>query len=475
MHRYLIVTALAALTAACTVTSEFPSTPVSVPPTVATVPPAYCLALSGGGIRAGATALGVLQRLQELEILHEFSYVSSVSGGGYPVYGLLYEMTEKNGSLNDLLNEDGKYIERVERHSDFITFPALLTKLVVSTALIPMDQPVRLVERKPGRVMMSNGSAAYQANIHGTFTGRLIPMWGTPKLIEVQGLENKGFPYPIFLASAIDGSRAPAGKYPYSNRHLFELSPNWIGADAFGYWPNFRSDLTLENAISMSAAAVDAPDLPYDNIDAPLPKLLKKLSMGLGGYITLGDAQNVYLADGGFIENQALLPLVRRGCKTILSLDATSDAHASFRAVARVQDYLRSDGWTVTPLTPRGEVTLSEDQSGWNLPSHVWAFRAAKESLRSEVVVLKLGVARGRTYPEQVQAFLHSAWAGVPGKQPGCRSEGPWERCDFPLEATVRQSYSQEEFRAYRWLGKQLVDEWRATIPTDAPMKTGAR
>ena len=41
------------------------------------------LCFSGGGIRSATFNLGVLQRLVELDLLHEFDYLSTVSGGGY--------------------------------------------------------------------------------------------------------------------------------------------------------------------------------------------------------------------------------------------------------------------------------------------------------------------------------------------------------------------------------------------------------
>ncbi|HEX7796089.1 MAG TPA: patatin-like phospholipase family protein, partial [Vicinamibacterales bacterium] len=41
------------------------------------------LALSGGGIRSATFGLGVLQRLQEIQLLRQVDYLSTVSGGGY--------------------------------------------------------------------------------------------------------------------------------------------------------------------------------------------------------------------------------------------------------------------------------------------------------------------------------------------------------------------------------------------------------
>src|SRR5450755_2695404 len=41
------------------------------------------LAFSGGGIRSATFSLGILQALAEKGLLHQFDYLSTVSGGGY--------------------------------------------------------------------------------------------------------------------------------------------------------------------------------------------------------------------------------------------------------------------------------------------------------------------------------------------------------------------------------------------------------
>src|SRR5215475_8290643 len=45
--------------------------------------PVAALALSGGGIRSAAFALGVMQQLAKRDYLRLFDYLSTVSGGGY--------------------------------------------------------------------------------------------------------------------------------------------------------------------------------------------------------------------------------------------------------------------------------------------------------------------------------------------------------------------------------------------------------
>jgi hypothetical protein len=54
---------------------------VQIPPTVRQdeARPNLCIALSGGGIRAGAVALGVLQVFQKERILGQATYIASAS------------------------------------------------------------------------------------------------------------------------------------------------------------------------------------------------------------------------------------------------------------------------------------------------------------------------------------------------------------------------------------------------------------
>src|SRR5262245_55254166 len=55
------------------------------------------LALSGGGIRATAIALGVLQAFNKAGVLDNLDYLSTVSGGGYIGASLAATMTATHG------------------------------------------------------------------------------------------------------------------------------------------------------------------------------------------------------------------------------------------------------------------------------------------------------------------------------------------------------------------------------------------
>jgi hypothetical protein len=428
--------------------------------------PTLCLALSGGGLRAGATALGVIQRLHEIGTLKDFSYVSSVSGGGYPVYGILYALN-RGLTADQILKEDGRFMKRIGKNPVLASVNRLVAKSIVSGALVAIDKPLRGVPLNPGEISMSNGSAAYEGDIHTVFTGGYINMFGLgPNLADIRD-PRPAFPYPIFLASANEGSTAPSID-SYLPSQLFELSPGWFGSADTGYWRNFPTNIGLADALSVSAAAVDAPNLKFDDTKAPLPTFIKSLSIGLGGTFALPDGNKVYLADGGFIENQAILPLAMRRCQEILALDATSDIDASFKAVERVRAYLQQAGWNVSKLAPIDATRSATVNSGWDLPSHVWTFSAstAQHSFSTNITILKLGIVLDHNYPAPTQSYLNKHWMGPKKRAPTCGGKDLAKWCDFPLENTVQQSYSVDEFRAYRFLGRELVDVWHTTVAT---------
>jgi len=60
------------------------------------------LAFSGGGIRSATFNLGVLQALSKKELLHEFDYLSTVSGGGYIGGWLMAWMHHQGKSINQI-------------------------------------------------------------------------------------------------------------------------------------------------------------------------------------------------------------------------------------------------------------------------------------------------------------------------------------------------------------------------------------
>jgi hypothetical protein len=77
------------------------------------------LALSGGGIRSATFNLGVLQRLQELDLLRSVDYLSTVSGGGYIGSWLLGNVRRTHYWLSQL-TDWSESIEHLRRYSNYL-------------------------------------------------------------------------------------------------------------------------------------------------------------------------------------------------------------------------------------------------------------------------------------------------------------------------------------------------------------------
>ena len=74
----------------------------------------------------------------------------------------------------------------------------------------------------------------------------------------------------------------------------------------------------------------------------------------------------------------------------------------------------------------------------------------------STVIILKLGLMHGATYPQPTESYLAKE---LQHHSPGCRHRGLFKRCLFPLEDVVQEKYSSEEFTAHVYLGHYLVDQ----------------
>jgi hypothetical protein len=77
------------------------------------------LAFSGGGIRSATFNLGVLQQLQELDLLRYVDYLSTVSGGGYIGAWLVGNVRRTRYWLSRMTSWD-KSIEHLRRYSNYL-------------------------------------------------------------------------------------------------------------------------------------------------------------------------------------------------------------------------------------------------------------------------------------------------------------------------------------------------------------------
>jgi len=434
--------------------------------------PALCLALSGGGIRSGAVSLGVLQGLHEQGLLQETDLVSTVSGGGYPVYGLIATAVKApNSTLDSLLADGSKFITTSE-DLPFISADDGVLAAFLGGAGVSVSVISTILGPTPDIVERATLSYLYALDIHETFVGYMAPNGDGISLAQSKSVgQGLAFPYWIIQTSASTGLRPPLNAHRYEFGDVFELSPDWIGSDTFGYMRSYISDLTLMDSVVASAAAIDAPRT--NNDDFAVPDWAKRIGFGLGVGVSLQDGKQVFLSDGGFIENQAVIPLLRRSCKNILALDASHDPDAKMRGWSNVAKYMHANGWQVSvPHFVKGTSPADKPKDAWHLPSHLYALSGSKpDQTRVDILVMKLGIDQSEVglYPAAVQDFWREQ-LGNGIKEPGCNGlKRLKNRCTFPQQATVTQLFKPAEFRAYRCLGYHLVKDV-VSRPSSGPL-----
>jgi hypothetical protein len=324
-----------------------------------------------------------------------------------------------------------------------------------------------------------NSYFSYKDKIHRTFSGGSFfplktPYIGNVSLTAAASVRSRGFPTPIFVTSASAGAHPPPRGHIYTLGDVFELSPTVIGGPNLGYYDassEFGKWIDTGDAVAMSAAAIDTPQGKIQ-----LPAIAKSLDFGLSRHFYAPDARggtSVFtLEDGGFIDNLGVMPLLRRGCTSILAFDNSDDEYP-FDAWNSLKTRIASNeesGWRVTKdlqsrnlhLTApssNAHESVAECASGfwkWQLPAHLWQAELENGDQHVHLVLVKLGIDKTHLerYPASVQAFARANWATT--GQPVCRGTGLHRKCSFPVEATARQSYTPDEFKSYRQLGSWL-------------------
>lgn len=467
------------------------------PPTPST--PDLCIALSGGGIRSGAVALGALQEFYERGLLRQADYIASVSGGGYPIYGILAQSTHNNATLESLLSPRSKYVADVTSKAAFVDTDAMLSGAVEGTFAWFVDQTLGFAAETTlgdvfhGRVgnryivRHSALSADYADDIDKTFGPGISSVIGFP-LAQVR--VPAGFPTPIFVGAYVEGTKGRRAifeeGYGTDPKQLFEFSPSWIGSLHSGYWNKFNPHLTVNDAVVASAAAVDAP---YDKAseDYQLPDWVKRIGFSLDVSFYLPDLTKVYVADGGFIDNQGVLPLIERGCGEIVAIDASFDPKAEMAGWVKVVALASTLRWTVAPVAPTSNV-FSGRVSAWNLPSHIYTssyYYGDSATAPRPLTIMKLGLHQGDTYARAIEEFRKKNWSQKSSKwttkdhawnlETGCNDSVKLKlRCKFPMESTANQSYSAEEFGAYLLMGRHLVDSYCDYLSVMRGQNTGS-
>ncbi|GAC1338432.1 MAG: hypothetical protein NVSMB26_25980 [Beijerinckiaceae bacterium] len=263
------------------------------------------------------------------------------------------------------------------------------------------------------------------------------------------------------------------------NADTFIFSPLHIGSSATGFvaaaeMERVRPDVTLASAMATSGAAASANmgthtikvltfSLSLLNIRlgywlanpgrlADLKNLVANLWAKLVGtwYFareTLGQLNekclNVYLTDGGHIENLGIYELLRRRCKVIVAVDAEADQEMAFtsfvslQVIARIDLGIRIDlPWQVLQAHAL-DVTEKKlyGQRGW------------PGDKGPHVAIGKI------EYGENETGVLIYIKSSLSGDENDYVLDYKRRNSTFPHETTVDQFFSEEQFEVYRALG----------------------
>ena len=158
-------------------------------------------------------------------------------------------------------------------------------------------------------------------------------------------------------------------------------------------------------------------------------------------------SRNIYLTDGGHIENLGAYELLKRGCQLIVVVDAEADPHMSFGSLLKLERYARIDLGVL--------ITLPWEQIATTTKS-------VKERLGQPDARLKgPHCAVGRiSYMDGTEGLMVYFKSSVTGDEKDYVLDYMKRYPTFPHEATDDQFFTEEQFEVYRALGFHMVDRF---------------
>ena len=265
------------------------------------------------------------------------------------------------------------------------------------------------------------------------------------------------------------------------NGDFFMFSRNYIGSQATGYvatkqMETIAPDLNLATAMAVSGAAASS-NMGSSTI-RPLTPTLTILNVRLGYWLRNPIAAvgrganrlaaklaeqaniyffkemfgrldektyNVYLTDGGHIENLGIYELLKRRCKLIIAVDAEADPTMNFGSLVKLQRHARIDLGTRIELPWQAirNATLETHQlisdGGKGIPD------CDRNGPHAALGVIK--------YPRDEVGYLLYIKASITGDENDYVIDYKRRNPTFPHESTGDQLFTEEQFEVYRALG----------------------
>lgn len=283
------------------------------------------LALSGGGLRSAAFSIGAMKALYDLGLMDDIDVISSVSGGGYASYWLYSRY-------------DGRETTRFGAGAfDHQVFPKNVCTLASKSEFFPLRRMIRAIFSPRDKAFRRYRDAIeWSFGFEDGRTRAEKRAAGDSSIRRLNALTEQiaagRAPY-FILNTTIDNDRTRASEIANGLEKTFEIGPTYRGSELlkFADWPSGDTSIkTWCDGVAMSAAA-----------------WRYKLSRRIPNYSNTVDGVELDLADGGLSENLAALPLIRRGIKNIVIVDAENDPGYEFLSYAELKSYLATKGITL--------------------------------------------------------------------------------------------------------------------------------
>jgi hypothetical protein len=157
-------------------------------------------------------------------------------------------------------------------------------------------------------------------------------------------------------------------------------------------------------------------------------------------------SRNVYLSDGGHIENLGVYELLKRGCELIVVVDAEADPSMSFPSLLTLERYSRID-FGVRVELPWEEIARTTKRAG------------AATDRDAEAPKHGPHCAVGRIFYENgCRGIIVYFKSSLTGDEKDYVLDYRKRNPAFPHETTADQFFTEEQFEAYRALGFHMVD-----------------
>jgi Patatin-like phospholipase len=271
---------------------------------------------------------------------------------------------------------------------------------------------------------------------------------------------------------------------------FFLFSPIYVGSLVTGFVPmtdfeEVQDDLDLATAVPISGAAVSStmgtsfirplrPTLALLNISLGywlrnpwrlykpvstfrraarlIAPAIKTLVSEMSAQLYAHERNEVYITDGGHIENLGIYELLRRRCRVIVCMDAEADPEMRFNSFMALQRYASIDLGIQIRLPWE---LIQSNTVNWMGHDSLSSSPRKTFTEPTSGPHAALGIIRYRNGQSGFLLYIKSSLTG--DEEDYVRDYGR-RHTDFPHEPTGKQFFNEEQFEVYRALGFHMTD-----------------